>query len=89
MTKITISQLQTSDSYINELSNTELDATKGGDGELLGYGELIGAAVETVQVGLVNVNVADSLNNNNVSALSSGNTGDAQVTKYGGYGLLR
>ncbi|NMG21393.1 hypothetical protein [Brasilonema bromeliae] len=32
MAKITIAQLPTSDSYINELSNTELDATKGGDG---------------------------------------------------------
>jgi hypothetical protein len=31
MAKITIVQLQTSDSYINEVSNTELDATKGGD----------------------------------------------------------
>ncbi|NJM71538.1 MAG: hypothetical protein HC862_15660 [Scytonema sp. RU_4_4] len=89
MAKITISQLQTSDSYINELSNTELDATKGRDGELLGYGELIGLALETVQVGLANVNVSDSGNNNNLSLLSSGNTGDVDVTKYGGYGLLR
>lgn len=32
MAKITIAQLPTSDSYIHELSNTELDATKGGDG---------------------------------------------------------
>jgi hypothetical protein len=30
MAKITIAQLQTSDSYINELTATELDATKGG-----------------------------------------------------------
>ncbi|NJM71539.1 MAG: hypothetical protein HC862_15665 [Scytonema sp. RU_4_4] len=81
MAKITISQMQTSDSYINELSNTELDATKGGDGETSGVGGLLGAALETVQVALVNVNVADSLNNNNLSILSSGNTGDAKVTK--------
>ncbi len=30
MAKIRIAQLQTSDSYINELTATELDATKGG-----------------------------------------------------------
>ncbi|NMG09335.1 hypothetical protein [Brasilonema sp. UFV-L1] len=82
MAKITIFQLETSDSYINALSNTELDATKGGDGEALGLGGLIGAAVETVQVGLVNANVSDSLNDNNVSLLSSGNTGDVKVIKW-------
>lgn len=66
MAKITIAQLQTSDSYINELTATELDATKGG----LSLNKL------TAQVGIVNVDdtLNHSLNNNlNHNSLLNGN----------------
>jgi hypothetical protein len=38
MAKITIAQLQTSGSYINELTATEMDATKGGLADNLSVG---------------------------------------------------
>ncbi|MGH8001595.1 MAG: hypothetical protein ACREPR_19780 [Brasilonema sp.] len=73
MAKITIAQLETSDSYINELSNTELDATKGGRKNVVdAVGGLLGVGVQDTNVGLVNVDdvlnesLNKSLNDNSV-----------------------
>jgi hypothetical protein len=65
MAKITIAQLQTSDSYINELTAAEMDATKGG--------LLDGLKLKDLTVGLVAVDdvLNRSLNNND---LLNGNT---------------
>jgi hypothetical protein len=75
MAKITIAQLQTSDSYINELTATEMDATKGG---------LLDRALNklTAQVGIVNVDdtLNHSLNNNlNQNSLLNGNDVDVDL----------
>lgn len=84
MSRITIAQLETVETSIQELTATELDATIGGDSGA--SGGLIGAAVQTLQVGLVNANIDRTLNNNlngnNVSVLSSGNTGDKSNEYY-------
>jgi hypothetical protein len=53
MAKITIAQLPTSDSYINELTATEMDATKGGLADNLSVG---------------GISVGDVLSGNNVTA---------------------
>jgi hypothetical protein len=53
MAKITIAQLQTSGSYINELTATEMDATKGGLADNLSVG---------------GISVGDVLSGNNVTA---------------------
>jgi hypothetical protein len=67
MAKITIAQLQTSDSYINELTATELDATKGG--------LLDGLATNLLRDGLdgLTANVL-SVNVQNVNALNEGHS---------------
>ena len=64
MSKITIAQLETAETSIQELTSTEMDATKGG---LLNHLKNI-----TGQVGIVNVD--DSLNHSlNCNKVLSGN----------------
>lgn len=72
MSRITIAQLETAEPSIQELTATELDATKGG---LLDHVKLNNI---TTQVGLVNVD--DTLNHSlNGNKVLSGNEVDVEL----------
>jgi hypothetical protein len=75
MAKITISQLQTSDSYFNELTATELNTTKGGGAffpDTLGkiVGGILGIGVSDTSFTGIGGTVDESLNGNSIPILS-------------------
>lgn len=77
MAKITIAQLQTSDSYISELTAAEMDATKGGllDNTLAGSSLLNGSNVNVLAVQLQNLTLLNQGESDSGNVVSNDGSG--------------